>query len=160
MCGVGLEGRTALVTGAARGIGRVTAQILADAGADVAVVDLDPKVEDTAARVRERGRRTAFACFDISEREAVRSGVEELCAALGGFDVLVNNAGIVNHIAPLTRMTPEGWERELRVNLTGAFHLIQALLPAMIERGRGRIVVMSSVAARGGLHQQAAYAAS
>ena len=104
--------------------------------------------------MRERGRRTAWARFDIADPAAVESGVAELRQALGDFDVLVNNAGITNHIAPLSRMTPEGWERELSVNLSGAFHLIQALLPAMIERRWGRIVVISSLAARGGLHHQ------
>jgi len=157
---VELEGRKALVTGAARGIGRVTAGALADAGADVALVDLDPKVEEAAALVRERGRRAAWASFDIADAAAVKGGVANLRDALGDFDVLVNNAGITNHIAALTRMTPEGWERELSVNLSGAFHLIQALLPAMIERGFGRIIVISSLAARGGLRHQAGYAAS
>ena len=155
-----LEGRKALVTGAARGIGRVTALALADAGADVALVDLDAAVEESAARVRGRGRRAAWARFDIADAVAVRSGVAALRDALGDFDVLVNNAGITNHIAALTRMTPEGWERELAVNLSGAFHLIQALLPRMIERRFGRILVISSLAARGGLHHQAGYAAS
>jgi len=155
-----LAGRTALITGAARGIGRVSAQILADAGADVAVVDLDRRVEDTAAWIGERGRRTASATFDIADPAAVRDGVEKLQDALGDFDVLVNNAGIVDHIAPLTRMTREGWERELAVNLSGAFNLIQVLVPAMVERAWGRIVVVSSVAALGGLHRQAGYAAS
>jgi NAD(P)-dependent dehydrogenase (short-subunit alcohol dehydrogenase family) len=160
MSAMHLAGRTALITGAARGIGRATAQILADAGADVAVADLDPKVEDTAARLRESGRRAASARFDVADPAAVREGVGELRGALGEFDVLVNNAGIVDHIAPLTRMTREGWERELAVNLSGAFNLIQALLPAMIERRWGRIIVISSGAAHGGLHLQAGYAAS
>lgn len=155
-----LAGRTALITGAARGIGRVAAQTLADAGADVAVVDLDPNVEETVARIRERGRRAAFATFDIADSAAVRDGVEKLHGALGDFDVLVNNAGIVDHIAPLTRMTREGWERELAVNLSGAFNLIQVVVPAMVEQAWGRIVVVSSVAALGGLHRQAGYAAS
>jgi NAD(P)-dependent dehydrogenase (short-subunit alcohol dehydrogenase family) len=160
MLAVVLEGRKALVTGAARGIGRVTAEALADAGADVALVDLDAAVEESAARVRGRGRRAAWARLDIANAAAVRSGVAELRDALGDFDVLVNNAGITNHIAALTRMTPEGWERELAVNLSGAFHMIQALLPPMIERRFGRILVISSLAARGGLHHQAGYAAS
>jgi NAD(P)-dependent dehydrogenase (short-subunit alcohol dehydrogenase family) len=160
MSGMQLEGRTALITGAARGIGRVTARVLADAGADVGLVDVDPGVEETAARIRRPGRRAASATLDISDPAAVRAGVAELRDALGDLDVLVSNAGIVNHIAPLTRMTHEGWERELAVNLTGAFNLIQALLPEMIERRFGRIIAISSGAARGGLHHQAGYAAS
>jgi NAD(P)-dependent dehydrogenase (short-subunit alcohol dehydrogenase family) len=160
MSGMQLEGRTALVTGAARGIGRVTARVLADAGADVSLVDVDPGVEEAVADIRKAGHRAASATFDIADLAAVGTGVAKLRDALGEIDVLVSNAGIVNHIAPLTRMTHEGWERELAVNLTGAFNLIQALLPAMIEGRFGRIIVISSGAARGGLHHQAAYAAS
>jgi NAD(P)-dependent dehydrogenase (short-subunit alcohol dehydrogenase family) len=157
---VQLKGKSALISGAARGIGRVAALVLADAGADVAVVDLDAGVEDTAARIRERGRRAAFATFDVASRAQVRDGVGSLRDHLGDFDVLVNNAAIVNHIAVLTEMEHAGWERELAVNLTGAFNLIQALIPPMIDQSWGRIIVMSSSAARGGLHHQAGYAAS
>lgn len=155
-----LEGKTAWVTGAARGIGRAIAFALAEAGANVAVSDQDPAVHETAAGVRERGRGAASAVFDVASREALREGVAQLRAAVGDFDVLVSNAGIVSHVAPLLEMTPEGWERELAVNLGGAFHAIQAVLPAMVAKGWGRIVVISSGAAKSGLHRQAAYAAS
>jgi NAD(P)-dependent dehydrogenase (short-subunit alcohol dehydrogenase family) len=157
---VELEGKTAWVTGAARGIGRVIAFALAEAGANVAVSDLDPAVHETAAGVRQRGRVSSAAVFDVAAREALREGVARLRDAVGDFDVLVSNAGIVSHVAPLVAMTPEGWERELAVNLGGAFHAIQAVLPAMVAKGWGRIVVISSGAARSGLHRQAAYAAS
>ena len=155
-----LTGRIALVTGAARGIGRAAALRLADAGADVAVSDLQPEVEETAARIRDRGRRAAAATFDVSDPVRVDAGVGQLRAALGDIDVLVSNAGIVNNIAPLTTMTHVRWQRELAVNLTGAFNMIQAVIGPMIARGWGRIIVMSSGAAHGGLHHQAAYAAS
>jgi len=157
---VELEGKTALVTGAARGIGRAVALTLAEVGANVAVADVDEAVRETAEGVRERGREAGWARFDVASREAVREGVARLRVALGDFDVLVSNAGIVSHIAPLLAMTPEGWERELAVNLSGAFHTIQAVLPAMVEKSWGRIVVISSGAARSGLYRQAAYAAS
>lgn len=155
-----LTGKTALVTGAARGIGRSIALRLADAGADVAVADLQPEVEETAARIRACGRRAAAATFDVSDPVHVEAGVAQLRAVLGDVDVLVNNAAIVNNIAALTKMTHARWEREIAVNLTGAFNMIQAVIGPMIARGWGRIIVMSSVAARGGLHRQAAYAAS
>ena len=155
-----LTGKIALVTGAARGIGRAAALRLADAGADVAVMDLQSDVEETAARIRERGRRAAAAVFDVSDPLQVDAGVRQLRGALGDVDVLVSNAGIVNNIAPLTKMTHERWQREIDVNLTGAFNVIQAVIGPMIERRWGRIIVMSSGAARGGLHRQAAYAAS
>jgi len=155
-----LTGKIALVTGAARGIGRATALALAEAGADVAVADLLPEVEQTAALIRERGRRAAAAVFDVAEAAQVRDGVAAIRAALGDIDILVSGAAIVTHIVPLTRMTTEGWQRELAVNLTGAFNVIQAVVGPMIERRWGRIVVISSGAAHGGLHNQAAYAAS
>jgi NAD(P)-dependent dehydrogenase (short-subunit alcohol dehydrogenase family) len=155
-----LTGKIALVTGAARGIGRATALALADAGADVAVADLLPGVEETATRIRERGRRTEAATFDVADRDRVRDGVAQLRAALGDIDVLVSGAAIVTNIAPFTKMTAESWQRELAVNLTGAFNVIQAVISPMIDRGWGRIIVISSGAAHGGLHHQAAYAAS
>jgi len=155
-----LTGRIALVTGAARGIGRAAALRLAEAGADVAVADVQADVQETAARIRERGRRAAAATFDVADPVQVDAGVQQLRAALGAADVLVSNAAIVNNIAPLTTMTHERWQREIAINLTGAFNVIQAVLGPMIERGWGRIVVMSSGAAHGGLHHQAAYAAS
>jgi NAD(P)-dependent dehydrogenase (short-subunit alcohol dehydrogenase family) len=155
-----LEGRLALVTGAARGIGRATAVVLAEEGANVAVADRLPEVAETAAAIRALGRRAQAAVFDVSDRRAVESGVAAIREALGDVDVLVNNAGIVNNIAPLQRMTEEAWQREIGVNLSGAFHLIQALVGSMVDKEWGRIINVSSVAATGGLHNQAAYAAS
>jgi NAD(P)-dependent dehydrogenase (short-subunit alcohol dehydrogenase family) len=155
-----LTGKIALITGAARGIGRAAALRLADAGADIALSDRQPEVQETAERVRERGRRAGAATFDVSDPDQVQAGVRQLRDALGDIDVLVSNAGIVNNIAPLTKMTHERWRREIEVNLTGAFNMIQAVIGPMIERGWGRIIVMSSGAAHGGLHHQAAYAAS
>jgi len=157
---VGVEGRTALVTGAARGIGRTIARVLAEAGARVALADRAPDVSRTAGELQARGLPVAAVCFDVASSEAVRGGVEQVRSTLGAVDVLVSNAGIVDHIAPLTKMQPERWARELDVNLGGAFHLLQAVLPGMVERRHGRITLISSVAAVGGLHHQAGYAAS
>jgi NAD(P)-dependent dehydrogenase (short-subunit alcohol dehydrogenase family) len=155
-----LHGKVALVTGAARGIGRAAALRLADAGADVALMDLQSEVEDTAARLRERGRRTVTTVADVADADQVRAGLQSIRAALGDVDVLVSNAAIVNNIAPLAKMTAARWQQEIAVNLTGAFHVIQAVIDPMIARRWGRIIVMSSGAAHGGLHHQAAYAAS
>ena len=129
-------------------------------GADVAVADLLPEVEETAKLIRERGRRAQAAAFDVADGAQVRDGVAHLRAALGDIDVLVSGAAIVTNIAPFTRITADAWQRELAVNLTGAFNVIQAVIGPMIERQWGRIVVISSGAAHGGLHHQAAYAAS
>ena len=152
--------RVALVTGAARGIGRACALELARQGADLALLDLDAAVAETAAAVQQLGRRCAWATGDISDPEQVRRAVDQLRAALGEVSCLVNNAGIVNHIAPLLKMKQAGWERELAVNLTGPFNLIRAVIEPMAAQGWGRIVNMSSAAARSGLFNQAGYAAT
>ena len=155
-----LQGRTALVTGAARGIGREIALVLAEDGANVAVADRLAEVEDTARVVAALGRRSAAAVFDVANAEEVRAGVATIREQLGDVDVLVNNAGIVDNIAPLARMTEEAWQREIGVNLSGAFHVIQATIGAMVTKRWGRVINISSIAALGGLHNQAAYAAS
>jgi NAD(P)-dependent dehydrogenase (short-subunit alcohol dehydrogenase family) len=155
-----LEGKVALVTGAARGIGRAIALVLAEEGASVAVADRVPEIEGTAEEIRKLGRRSVAVVFDVSKPEEVKAGVEKVRAALGEVDVLVNNAGIVDNIASIAKMTPESWQREIGVNLSGAFHLIHELGPGMAERKWGRIINISSVAALTGLHSQAAYAAS
>lgn len=155
-----LTGKTALITGAARGIGRASAMVLAEEGADVAVVDILPGVEDVAVEIENKGRRSVAAVFDIADPEQVQSGVDRIKQYLGDIDVLVNNAGIVNNIAPLTKMSFSAWQRELAVNLTGAFNMIQAVIKPMILKKWGRIINISSLGATGGLHRQIGYAAS
>ena len=174
-----LAEKVAFVTGAGRGIGRAIALGLAQAGAAVAVADLHPKPfkgeryyrlrerwsgadEDVPAveAVRKLGRASIELTVDVSDPSAVRSAVEACEAELGPVDVLVNNAGIVNNIAPIEQMEFDAWEHELRVNLTGAFNCVQAVAPSMARRGWGRIVNIASVAARLPGLGQPAYAAS
>ncbi len=140
------------MTGAAGGIGRRIARELAAAGHAVALCDVDPRVEEAAEECGASGWRT----FDVADRDAV----EEAVSALGPFDALVSNAAIVDQIHPALGFPPEGFERELAVNLTGAFWCARAAAPAMAERGFGRIVVISSGAATSGLPGQVAYSAS
>lgn len=157
--GASLGGKVALVTGAAQGIGRACAVALARAGADLGLLDLGDQ-SGTEAEVAGTGRRVAKVSGDVSSEEDVRRAVQAVREALGPVACLVNNAGIVDNIAPLVRMSPEAWRREVAVNLTGAFLVTQAVLPDMQAAGWGRIVNISSVAARGGLFNQSAYAAS
>jgi len=174
-----LAGRVALVTGAARGIGRAIAIGLAEAGADVIVADLrlEPFRGESYFRLRKRwsgddeaiptadaiaglGRRVATVAVDVADPAAVSRAVEEGAHAVGPIDVLVNNAGIVNNIASIAEMEPAAWEHELRVNLGGAFHCVRAVAPGMAERGYGRVINISSIAARMPSLGQPAYAAS
>jgi NAD(P)-dependent dehydrogenase (short-subunit alcohol dehydrogenase family) len=155
-----LDGKTALVTGAARGIGRAIAIKLAEDGADLALMDLRDEVEDCAADIRAMGREAATSKADVGQADAVVAGVRDLSLKLGAIDILVNNAGLVKNIAPVGQISAEAWGTEISVNLGGPFNLINALVGTMAERGWGRIVNISSVAARGGLHFQAGYSAS
>jgi len=155
-----LENKVAVITGAARGIGRATALVLAREGARVGLADLLPEVEETATALVREGGRAAWAVLDVADPARVRDGVEALRQALGPVDILVNNAGIVTNIAPVARMTPEAWQREIAVNLSGAFHMIREVVGDMAARRWGRIINVSSVAALGGLHNQVGYAAS
>ncbi len=155
-----LEGRVALITGAARGIGRASALVLAREGAHVGVADILPEVEQTAEEVERLGRRSAFALFDVADPGQVAEGVAKIRKELGEIEILVNNAGVVTNIARITKMTHAAWEREVSINLSGAFNLIKEVIGPMIERKWGRIINISSGAALGGLHKQIGYAAS
>lgn len=174
-----LSGKVALVTGAARGIGRAIALALAEAGAEVAIADIhlekyqgeryyrlkqrwstDEENTSTWSAVQQLGRRALGVECDVSDHQQVKQGVARVQAELGNIDILVNNAGVVNNLAPLASMTLEAWNRELSINLTGAFQCIQEVIPGMAERSWGRIVNISSVAALMGAAAQVAYAAS
>ncbi len=174
-----LAGRVAFVTGAARGIGRAIALALADGGADVAVADVhpDPFVGERWYRLRERvsgpeeevstadaiaalGRRSMSIAVDVADASAVAEAVAACTSAVGPPDILVNNAGIVNNLASIAEMAPDAWAHELQVNLSGMFHTVRAAVPGMADRGWGRVINLSSIAAiRPGLGQPA-YTAS
>lgn len=155
-----LANRTALVSGAARGIGRAIALRLAREGASVGLVDINPAVEETAKLVRDTGSQSSFAIADISDAKQAREAVGKIIVELGPIDLLVNNAGIVNNIASVETMSDEAWQKEVGVNLTGAFNLVRTCVGSMAGRGFGRIVNISSSAARGGLARQVGYSAT
>lgn len=155
-----LEGKVVLITGAARGIGRTVAVMMAEEGADVGVADILPEVEATARKIEARGRRSSAGIFDISDPLQAREGVDKIRRELGDIEVLVNNAGIVTNISRLTKMTHEAWQKEIAVNLTGAFNMIKEVIEPMIEKKWGRIINVSSLAATGGIFGQVAYSSS
>lgn len=139
-----LDGKTAVVTGAARGLGRAMAEGLAEAGADVALVDVLPTAE-AGKRIEAMGRRTVSVEADLSSTESVPAIVDAAVGALGGIDILFNNAGIIRR-APLTEFSEKDWDDVIHVNQKTLFFLSQAAARVMIEQGRGgRIVNTASM---------------
>ena len=157
-----LDGRHALITGGGRGIGRAVALAFAREGARVALVARTAGEVERAARAiaDECGVETAHAACDVSDRGSVERAFGEVGGRFGrGPDILVNNAGIAES-APLTKTSDEMWQRLLAINLTGTFYCTRAVLPAMIERGWGRVINIASIAGKTGAPYIAAYSAS
>jgi NAD(P)-dependent dehydrogenase (short-subunit alcohol dehydrogenase family) len=140
-----LGGRVALVTGAARGIGAAAAEELRAGGAKVAVFDRDAPADVTG---------------DISNSADVRAAVDWVEAEVGPIDILVHSAGIPGASARTVDVTDEEWGRVLAINATGSFYAARAVIPGMVERGYGRIVLMASIAGKEGNPMAAAYSAS
>jgi 2-dehydro-3-deoxy-D-gluconate 5-dehydrogenase len=140
-----LSGRTAVVTGARRGIGLAMAEALAQAGADIIGVSaqLEPAGSDVERRVHAAGRRFTALTADLADRTAVRRLVEDL-DALGPIDILVNNAGTIAR-APAAEHSDEFWDRVIQVNLTSQFLLSREIGREMVGRGRGKIIFTASL---------------
>ena len=153
-----LNGQTAIVTGAATGIGEAIARRLAAAGATIAVADLDAEGARTAAASLGNG---AFAVpIDISKSASVRAAVADVLARTGRIDILVNNAGIAGRAAPLWEQTDEDWQQILAVNLTGVFNCCRAVIGHMRERRYGRIVNIASIAGKEGNPNMTGYSST
>src|SRR5262249_21345828 len=143
-----LYNRVALVTGASRGIGRAIALALAAAGADVAVSARgQAELEQLAAEIGVSGRQALVLVCDVADPADVERMAAEIAAKYGGVDILVNNAGAAaSH--KLVGHPDELWHRMLAVNLTGAYYVTKAIVPLMLGRGGGRIIMIASVAAK------------
>src|SRR5438270_9241627 len=180
-----LTGRVALVTGGSRGLGRADCLTLARAGADVVVTDIliesDPDLEKTAeasesvfsqlmasqhvvyaektsSEIRALGRRSVALKMDVTNRDQVKSVVDQVVKEFGSLDILVNNAGTLDHMASVENQVDALWDRDLKVNLTGAYNCSKAVWPHMKARSWGRIIMMSSIAGQLGGFGQASYA--
>jgi 3-oxoacyl-[acyl-carrier protein] reductase len=178
---IDLSGRVAFVTGGSRGLGRADALTLARAGADVVIADLLVEselseetdeygilatvarqqglvgTESAAEEIRAMGRKAFAVKCDVTDRDQVAAAVGRAVEELGSVDILINNAGTLDHVGQFPDQQPQLWERDLRVNLTGAFNCAQAVWPHMKERQWGRIVNMASVAGTLGGFGQASY---
>ncbi|MBS4172905.1 SDR family NAD(P)-dependent oxidoreductase [Bacillus sp. FJAT-49736] len=178
-----LEGKIALVTGASRGLGRADALRLAQAGADVIVTDIliedDENIETTSEglgpmaqimaqsqqvytkstteQIKAMGRQSKAYRMDVTNKEEVEAVFQEVVDLFGRIDILINNAGTLDHTARLEDQNDQFWERDLRVNLTGAYHCCKAVWPYMKKQNWGRIVNMASVAGTLGGYGQASY---
>jgi len=155
-----LAGKTALVTGGSKGIGEATARALAAEGMRVAMTargrgDLDR----VAGELEAQGAEVLALCSDVSQPGQVEEAVARTNEAFGPIDVLVNNAGIIKRKTTL-ECTLEDWREVLDINLTGSFLFSRAVLPAMVERGWGRIVMVSSIAGKAGSRNACAYGTS
>lgn len=154
------DGKIALVTGAARGLGQAIALKLAGGGADLALCDLNAEwLEETAGKVKELGRRVECYSVDVSNGDAVNTTVKAVEKDFGQIDVLVNNAGITKD-GLLLRMSEDDWDAVLNVNLKGVFLFTKAAMRGMMKKRSGSIVNIASIIGMIGNAGQANYAAS
>src|ERR1700730_6778613 len=182
-----LSGKVAVVTGASRGLGRQDALTLAKAGADVVITDIlvedDPELQKTAEaagsvlaqvavsqgwvhsnataeEIRKMGRHALAIKMDVTSREQVRDVFKKVKDQFGKIDILINNAATLDHTAQIPNQSYELWDRDVKVNLTGAFNCTKEAWPYLVENKWGRIIFMSSVAGTLGGFGQASYSAS
>jgi 3-oxoacyl-[acyl-carrier protein] reductase len=155
-----LKGKTALVTGAGKGIGKAIALALAAEGVHVGLIARTEK--DIAAVAKEAealGVKAAYATADVGNRNEVESAVEKVKTVLGDLDILINNAGTAS-FGKFLELEPEAWEAQIRINVFGVYYATRAVLPSMIERKTGDIVNISSTAGKSGAPVTSAYSAS
>lgn len=182
-----LTGKVAIVTGASRGLGREDALTLARAGADVVITDVliesDPELaqaveavhsplaqvaaaqgwvysNQTAEEIRKLGRRSVAIKMDVTNREQIREVMKQVKDEFGRIDILINNAATLDNTAQIQKMSYDLWDRDIAVNLTGAFNCTKEAWPYMQEQSWGRVIFMASVAGTMGGFGQASYSAS
>ena len=155
-----ITGKTALITGAGRGIGRATAIAFAKEGINVGLLGRTiENLEKVAAELQEFGVKVSLATADVSNMESVNAAVESIKTELGAIDILVNNAGI-SKFGNFLEVDPEDWAKIIQVNVMGVYYVTRAVLPEMIERQTGDIINISSTAGQKGSPVTSAYSAS
>ena len=156
-----LQGQTALVTGASQGLGRVIAVRLAQEGAHVVLAARSrERLEETAAEIEAAGGAALVVPTDLGERADVEALARVIESEVGALDVIVANSGISGPTAELWNTTPDEWDETIRVNVTGTFLLLRALLPAMVSRGTGSVVVIGSMTGKRPMYGRTPYAVS
>ncbi len=159
--GIDLEGKTALVTGASRGIGRSIAMAFAQAGADVAVLARDAdRLGEVARSVDEAGRRSLVLDCDVTDEDAVARSVATAIESLGHLDVVVNNAGGNNFTSAFVGMRMSGFDKVMRLNLQSTAYVCQAVGPHLLDRRSGSVINVASVAGLRGTPFMAHYGAA
>jgi|TARA_B100001996_G_scaffold140485_1_gene106815 3-oxoacyl-[acyl-carrier protein] reductase len=154
-----LEGQTALITGAGRGIGKTIALKLAESGADIVLADMSPEVAEVRVVVESLGRKCLTFEADVTDLEAIETMVKKIIEELGSIHILINNAGITQDNL-FMRMKPEQWSKVIDVNLNGVFNVTKAVIRSMVKQRTGKIINISSVVGFSGNPGQVNYSST
>jgi len=155
-----ITGKRALVTGGAKGLGKAIAVALAKEGVHVAITGRnETALKQTADELKTLGTQVTYAVFDVSDNQAVQQGINNLNETFGNFDMLINNAGI-SSFSSVMDMDVQDWTQIINVNLLGTYFVTKAVLPQLIEKNQGDIVMVSSTAGLNGAATTSAYSAS
>lgn len=156
-----LEGQTAIVTGGGKGLGRAVAEVMAEAGASVVIASRNaPELDDVVLAIKRSGGKALAYAADVADERQVQELVLSTQRWVGPASILVNSASVLDPMAPLARTDATSWLRHLAINVGGVYLCSRAVLPGMLERGHGRIVNVSSSAARRASAGWTAYCAS
>ena len=155
-----LKGKTALITGASRSLGKATAIALAKEGVNIAITGRDTKkLEETATELRALGVNVTYAAFDVANQEAVNAGIEKIAKQFPQIDILINNAGIAG-LGSVEEMPTAKWEEIIQVNVLGVYYVAKAVIPLLKANGGGDIINVASTAGFKGSANYSAYSAS
>ncbi len=157
---ISLKGKTAIITGGGRGLGKAVALLLAQEGVNIGITGRnEAQLKTVSEELEAFGVKAAYEAFDVANEADVKTGIDALVGKLGGVDILVNNAGI-GKMGTLENMSPTDWEEVMRVNLFGVYHTAMAVYPYLKKKGEGDVVNVASTAGLKGGAGMSAYAAS